>query len=212
MQPVTRWLITANIGVFLLQLLFGDSMVVRFALWPLGSHHSGNLGITVGFEPWQLVTSALLHGGFAHLGLNMFALYMFGRDVEAEMGSGYFLALYSASVLAAACVQLAVVTMESGGGAFPTLGASGGVFGVLLAFGLLFPQRTIVLLLPPLPMPAWLFVILYGVIELVNGVIGTQAGVAHFAHLGGMLGGGLVFLLWRSRHGGRRGHGWRLRY
>jgi membrane associated rhomboid family serine protease len=208
MQPVTGWLIAANILVFLLQNLFGEFLVAHFALWPLGKAYSGDLQVTVGFEPWQLATSAFLHAGLAHLGLNMYALFLFGKDVEARMGSGYFLALYAASVLASAGVQLAVVTLESGGGAYPTLGASGGVFGVLLAYGMLFPQRTLVLLFPPIPMPAWLFVVLYGVIELVNGVVGTQAGVAHFAHLGGMLGGFLVLKVWQARR--RVGHRWPL--
>jgi membrane associated rhomboid family serine protease len=82
---------------------------------------------------------------------------------------------------------------------YPTIGASGGVFGLLLAFGLFFPHRTVMLLIPPVPLPAWLFVTLYGLLELTLGVTGTSQGVAHFAHLGGMLGGWLMIRSWRGK-------------
>ncbi len=102
-------------------------------------------------------------------------------------------------MISAALVQLTVVTLEGESGIYPTIGASGGVFGVLLAFGMLFPHRIVVLLFPPIPLPAWLLVTLYGLLELTNGVFGTEAGVAHFAHLGGMLGAYLELKLW-GRH------------
>src|SRR5580700_4362003 len=86
------------------------------------------------------------------------------------------------------------------GAAEEVIGASGGVFGVLLAFAWYFPRQRIILLFPPIPMPAWLFVTVYGLLELFLGVTGTQQGVAHFAHLGGMLGGALCILYWRARH------------
>ncbi len=104
---------------------------------------------------------------------------------------------YFACVIAAALTQLTTAALA--GSQEPTLGASGGVFGLLLAFAMYFPRQRIVLLFPPIPMPAWLFVVLYGALELVLGVTNTQAGVAHFAHLGGMLGGALVILYWRAR-------------
>jgi membrane associated rhomboid family serine protease len=106
-------------------------------------------------------------------------------------------------VIAAGVTQL-VFAAVAGGEAYPTVGASGGVFGLLLAFGVLFPDRMIVLLIPPIPMKAWVFVTLYGLLELYLGVTGTQEGVAHFAHLGGMLGGWLVLQYWRGRPPGRR--------
>jgi membrane associated rhomboid family serine protease len=81
------------------------------------------------------------------------------------------------------------------------MGASGAVFGILLAFGVAFPHRRVVLLIPPIPMPAWLFVTLYGLLELGLGVFGTQQGVAHFAHLGGMAAGFLLILYWRHAPG-----------
>jgi membrane associated rhomboid family serine protease len=186
MGPVTRALIVANVVVFGLQ-LWMPGLILVFALWPPGVL---SLAAGGGFEPWQLVTYAFLHGGLAHLFLNMFALWMFGRDVEQALGSRHYAILYFAAVLSAACVQLLVVS--SSGRFYPTVGASGGVFGVLLAFAYLFPRRTLVLLFPPIPMPAWLFVTVYGLIELTNGVFGTQSGIAHFAHLGGMLGAFVV--------------------
>jgi len=195
-RRITGLLIAANVIVFLLQLQHPDALLVRYALWPLVAHEVPDLG-HVAFQPWQLVTSAFLHGGFAHLFLNMFALWMFGRDCERVLGAARFLALYSCAVLSAALTQLAVASLADA--AYPTVGASGGVFGVLLAFGMLFPDRRIMLLFPPIPMPAWLFVTLYGLAELANGVLGTFAGVAHFAHLGGMLGAWLLLRYWRAQ-------------
>jgi membrane associated rhomboid family serine protease len=186
LPPATRTILLATVGAYLLQSLAGDMLVEHFALWPLGEL----------FRPWQVLSYAFLHGGMLHLFLNMFALYMFARELELMWGSRRFAVFYFASVLAAAATQLAV--MYQSGAAHPTVGASGGVFGVLLAFAMYFPHQRITLLFPPIPMPAWLFVTLYGVIELVLGVTGTQEGVAHFAHLGGMLGGALVILYWRT--------------
>ncbi len=126
----------------------------------------------------------------------MFGLWMFGRDCEATLGARRYALLYGASLLSASLVQLAVVSLS--GAAYPTIGASGAIFGVLLAFGMLFPRRIIVLLLPPIPLPAWLFVTLYGLLELVEGVFDTASGVAHFAHLGGMLGAAVLLWSWRT--------------
>jgi membrane associated rhomboid family serine protease len=193
MRGVNGTLIAINVAAFALQVLF-PQLLVPFALWPLG--RQPHLGIPVHFEPWQLLTYAFLHGGIAHLSLNMFALWMFGRDCERALGGRRYLVLYLAAVLTAAAAQLAVSTLAHS--AYPTIGASGGVFGVLLTFAVLYPQRRIMLLFPPIPMPAWLFVTLYGLIELSNGVFGTSAGVAHFAHLGGMLGAGLLLRHWRN--------------
>jgi membrane associated rhomboid family serine protease len=197
MPPVTLWLIVLNVATFLLQGFQPESMLQMFALWPLGHFDVEGLPGAVGFRPWQLVTSAFLHGNTMHLFLNMFALYMFGSDVERALGSSRHLVLYGAAVLSAALVQLLVVSVDAGPVPYPTVGASGGVFGLLLAFGVLFPRRTVVLLIPPIPMRAWVFVTLYALIELGNGVFGSQAGVAHFAHLGGMIGAWLVLRSWR---------------
>lgn len=196
--PVTRALIAINVVVFMLQAIAGPMLIAMFALWPLGRFLVPDLGI-VGFQPWQLVTSAFLHANVAHIFLNMFALHMFGDDVERVLGSRRYLVLYVAAVLSAACVQLLVVSATANLRPYPTVGASGGVFGILLAFGTLFPRRILVLLFPPIPLPARTFVALYALIELVSGVFQTQEGVAHFAHLGGMLGGWVVLRSWRRR-------------
>jgi len=186
--PATQALIIANVVVFLLETVAGGPIFRLFALWPLSS----------GFLPWQIVTYAFLHAGLAHLALNMFALYMFGGEIERVVGQRRYLTYYFVCVLSAAAAQLVVTTILAAP-PYPTVGASGGVFGVLLAFAMYFPNRTILLIIPPIPMPAWLFVTLFGILELYFGVTGTQAGVAHFAHLGGMVGGYLMIRRWRGR-------------
>jgi membrane associated rhomboid family serine protease len=196
MPPVTQALIFANIAVFLLQMAGGMALLEWFALWPPSSGPS----LGAGFEPWQLVTYSFLHGNVAHIFFNMFALYMFGADIERLFGSRFFAAYYFASVLAAAVVHL-VVSAWMGAAPYPTVGASGGVYGVLLAYGLYFPNRQLMLIIPPIPMRARTLVVVYAVLELFMGVTGTAAGVAHFAHLGGMLGG---YLMIQYRRGFRR--------
>jgi membrane associated rhomboid family serine protease len=196
MPPVTLTLIFANVAIFLVGQTSPDMQYwldVNFALWPVGAPAP-----YPSFLPWQLVTYAFLHGGFWHIALNMYALWMFGSDLERVFGTRRYLLLYFVSVVAAALTQLAVAYM-AGGNPVPVVGASGGIFGVLLAFGMYFPRRTILLLIPPIPMPAWVFVIVYGAIELFMGVTGTEQGVAHFAHLGGMLGALLLILQWRGK-------------
>ncbi|HUN26697.1 MAG TPA: rhomboid family intramembrane serine protease [Steroidobacteraceae bacterium] len=183
----TRAILAANIIIFALEYVTRDEYLGLFALQPLGPY----------FHPWQLVTYAFLHGGLAHIFFNMFALYMFGPQLERFFGSGRFTVYYFACVIAAGATQLATTTLT--GLDESTIGASGGIFGLLLAFALYFPRQRIMLLLPPIPMPAWVFVLGYGIIELTFGVTGREPGVAHFAHLGGMLGGALVILYWRIR-------------
>lgn len=196
MTPATRSLLIANVVVFLLQSITGDQLILTFALWPPGS---GELG-GGSFEPWQIVTYSFLHGGVAHLLLNMFALWMFGTDVERVVGTRRFTTYYFVCVISAGLSQL-IVSSLAADSAYPVIGASGGIFGVLLAFAMYFPRRIIVLLFPPVPLPAWLFVTLYALLELYFGVTGSEAGVAHFAHLGGMIGGYLMIRRWRSgRH------------
>ncbi|MGV8934605.1 MAG: rhomboid family intramembrane serine protease [Gallionellaceae bacterium] len=184
-----RILLIVTVAIFLLQGLAGENMLLSMALWPLQE----------GFRPWQLLTYAFLHGSVMHIAFNMYGLWLFGSEIEKLIGRRNFFWLYFASVLTAAALQLLVINFT--GSVYPTIGASGGVFGLLLAYGICFPKRIIVLLIPPIPMPAWFFVTLYAVIELVLGVTGTQAGVAHFAHLGGMVGGYIVISSWlRSNH------------
>jgi len=189
LPPVTRGLILANVAVFLLQSMGGGAMTQYLALWPLGSG---------GFQPWQVVTYGFLHGSVMHIFVNMFALYMFGGQLERLFGPRRYLNLYLASIVSAAFAQLAFAAFTAAP-PYETIGASGGVFGLLLAFALYFPRQTIVLLIPPIPMPAWLFVTLYGLLELFLGVSGMEVNVAHFAHLGGMLGAWLMIQYWRGR-------------
>jgi membrane associated rhomboid family serine protease len=194
LPPVTKTLLIANIAVFLLQEFLGDILIVWFGLWPL--HTPAAYG--TGFMPWQVITYGFLHGGLMHIGFNMLALYMFGGQLEMVFGRRRFLVYYLGCIFSAALTQLAALSFV-GGDAYPTVGASGGVFGLLLAYGLLFPHNKVMLLFPPIPMPAWLFVSLYGLLEIYLGVTGTQSGVAHFAHLGGMIGGWLLIRQWRRR-------------
>src|SRR5689334_12348881 len=134
MRPVTAILILANVIVFGIQRLYGDVVIAHLALWPLGHFSIPEADTAVGFEPWQLVTSAFLHANTLHIALNMFALFMFGRSVEAALGSWRFLALYFMAVLSSGITQLIVTSLGDAVDPVPTLGASGGVFGVLLAF------------------------------------------------------------------------------
>ena len=197
LAPVTRTLIIANILVYVLQNVLGSQMVLNFALWPLDP---GLFADAPAFQVWQLVSYAFLHdtSNLAHIFFNMFALYMFGSEIERLLGPRRYIVYYVVCVVGAAVAQLLVMHWR-GGDPYPTVGASGGVFGLLLAFGMAYPHRRLMLLFPPIPMPAWLFVTLYGVLELVLGVTGTQQGVAHFAHLGGMAAGFVLLQIWRRR-------------
>ena len=192
MPPVTQALLIANVVVFLLQGTAGPDMLEWFALWPPGAP-----GMPA-FQPWQLVTYGFLHGSLTHIFFNMLALYMFGSDVEHLFGSRFFLQFYFACLITGAAAHLAA-TAWMGAPPTPTVGASGAMFGLLLAFGWYFPQRRVMLIFPPIPMPSRVFVTVYGLLELTLGVTGTARGVAHFAHLGGMLGG---FLMIQYRRGG----------
>ena len=192
MPPVTTALLAANVAIFLLQSV-APGLIVPFALWPLSA---SAYDPSVSFAPWQLVTYAFLHGGLMHLAFNMFALYMFGSAIEQVFGGRRYLAYYLGCVVSAAMTQLVVAALA--GEIYPTVGASGGVFGLLLAYGMLFPNTRLVLLFPPIPMRARTFVVVYAVLELFLGVTGSQSGVAHFAHLGGMIGGYGLLRYWKS--------------
>ena len=176
------------------------------ALWPAGTPAAipdgdALVGIPA-FYPWQLVTSAFLHGDFFHLLFNLFGLFMFGAVVEGALGTRRFLIFYVASVLGASVLQLAVTSAPFvfGIGApiiVPTVGASGGVLGVMAAFGMLFPRERVFIFPLPVPIEARWFVLGYAALSLYLGVSGGGPGVAHFAHLGGMLTGALLILAWR---------------
>lgn len=163
-------------------------LIEHLALFPIGSQW---------FHSWQTVTYMFLHGGFSHLFFNMFALWMFGRNLEYELGSKRFLIYYMVCGIGAGLIQLLVGFLEGSGNA--TIGASGAIFGILLAFGMLHPNDIIMLVFPPIALKAKWFVVIYGVIELFAGIGGRMDNVAHFAHLGGMLWGFLLLWIWKKR-------------
>jgi membrane associated rhomboid family serine protease len=187
LPPITQALLLINVAAFAIDFVFGRLLTQWLALWPIGH----------GFLPFQVVSYAFLHGSIEHLFFNMLGLWMFGGELERVWGAKRFIQFYTASVLAAAGAQLLLTSLL--GSIFPTVGASGGLFGLLLAYAMMFPNRTIMPLFPPIPMKAKTFVAIYGGLELLLGVSGTQSGVAHFAHLGGMLGGFLMIRYWRGQ-------------
>jgi len=200
MLPATRALLIANLVAYALEWLFPDVVISLFALW-----QPGGSAFYPSFQPWQLVTYSFLHSpsNLTHLLFNMFALYMFGSPIESLLGQKRFVIYYFVAVLGAAVAQMVVNHLQADPGG-PMMGASGGVFGLLLAYGLAFPRNKLMLLFPPIPMPAWLFVTLYAVLELFLGVTRTSDGVAHFAHLGGAAAGLALILYWRATGKPRR--------
>jgi membrane associated rhomboid family serine protease len=196
--PGVMWLLVVNGLVFLLEMSGGGAMIGRFALWPLNlTSHTQALGANP-FYPWQLITYGFLHGSVLHLFLNMYALWLFGRSLELSMGSQRFMVFYLACVVGAALLHLVVqeVMLMHGAIARPVIGASGGTFGLLMAFAYLFPDTRLFLLFPPMPVKAKWFALGYGIVELVVGVTGTASGLAHFAHLGGMVTAYLLVRYW----------------
>jgi membrane associated rhomboid family serine protease len=188
-----KCLIAANVVMFLLQSLSKGRLDEPLALWPLQPIDGQSY-----FHVWQIVTYAFLHStdNIAHLLLNMLGLWMFGAEIERYVGPWRLLACYFASVITAALTQLFVPALL-GAPPAPTIGASGGVFGLLLAYALLFPHRKVIPLIPPIPMPAWVFATIYAGVELFMGVTGTLSNIAHFAHLGGMIGSAMAVAQWR---------------
>ncbi|MFO1312373.1 MAG: rhomboid family intramembrane serine protease [Burkholderiales bacterium] len=192
MPPVTLALIAVNVAVYLLQ-SSSPALLMQFALWPFDS--AAATGGQVAFHFWQILTYGFLHGGLTHLLFNMFALYMFGGALEQVVGPRRYLAYYLVCVATAAITQLVVMAFARE--IYPTVGASGGVFGLLLAYAIYFPNNRVFFLLIPFPIKARVFVLIYAAVELFLGVTGTQEGVAHFAHLGGLVGGALMIAYWR---------------
>jgi len=205
--PAALIILGVTVIAWLVQSMNPVEAIRLLALWPLDTPPrmpiAGIGVIDTGFGIWQLVTYALLHGGIGHLFFNMFALYMFGLPIEAAWGTRRFVIFYIVCVIGAGIVQL--ITAAVTGGVYPTIGASGGVFGLLLAFGMMYPNQRILLLIPPIPIRAKYFVIIYGLLTLFFGVTGTMGGIAHFAHLGGML-FGLIMILYWGRQDYRRRH------
>jgi len=197
LPPITQGLILLNVAIYCLQLFIGPAFTGLFALWPIGTN----------FLPFQVVTYAFLHGSWSHLFFNMLGLWMFGGEQELRNGPRRYLHLIAASVLAAALAQLIIAPLL--GIQAPVLGASGIVFGMLMAFAMSDPNRVVMLLIPPIPMKARTMAIVFGALELyvllppfvpgvsvLNYVLGNAA---HLAHLGGMLGAFLMFRYWRRQ-------------
>jgi len=221
MPAVIKNLLILNGLFFLAQFVAGNTLssssllatVLNYlALYPPGAPEQGalivssQLGSTPGFWPWQMISYSFLHGSFGHLFFNMFALWMFGVQVENRWGSQRFGVFYFACVLGAALTHLLFVptgqmistTQGVVAAAVPTVGASGGVYGILLAFGMMFPNQPIYLWFL-FPIRAKWLVIGFGALELYSAVTGTAAGVANFAHLGGMVFGFLLIQYWRGK-------------
>jgi membrane associated rhomboid family serine protease len=183
--PVAIAIIFICVAIFLMQ-----NLSASLALWPLQSGR---------FEPWQLLTYGFLHGGFNHIFFNMFALWMFGLPIEQVWGSHRFALYYVVCVIGAAITQLLV--QQISGEFYPTIGASGAVFGLLLAYGVMFPNNRIFLIFLPIPIKAKWFVLIYGGLELLFGITQAMPQIAHFAHLGGLLFGFAMLWYWGWRPG-----------
>lgn len=210
--PVVLNLIIANLVVFLAMKLYDSNMMyANFAMFNVDFRCLGEADMTL-FKPWQPLTYMFMHSAydFSHIFFNMFSLWMFGRTLELEMGWKRFLIYYIVCGVGAALFQMGVAQidlahLEVGSKdwveymTIPTVGASGAIFGLLLAFGLLHPNALISLIFPPITLKAKWFVIIYGVLELLLGVTGSMSNVAHFAHLGGMFWGWLLLLWWRHQ-------------
>lgn len=191
MPPITATLILMNVMIYALGIATGPDIIRVFGLWPPGSGGA--------FHVWQLITYSFLHGSLLHLGFNMIAIWMFGAALETRWDELRYLLTYLLSVVVAAMTQIAVsgYFLHATG---PVIGASGGVFGLLMAYALYFPRNVVsIIFLPFIRIPARSFVLGYGVVELLLGLTGTSSGVAHFAHLGGLFGGWLGVQYFRGR-------------
>lgn len=209
LPPVTKNLLIINVLVYL-----GLLVAERYGLWL-----EGLLGLHFVWSPffhvYQFLSYMFVHAGFWHLFFNMFSLWMFGRIMEMAWGPRRFLLFYMVCGVGAGLSQEAFQFVQLFSGMFgalaPTVGASGAIYGILLAFGMTYPNERIMLLIPPIPLKAKYFVMLFAAIELFSAITEGGGNVAHCAHLGGMLFGWLLILYWRRRdrrRGGGFSGGW----
>jgi len=208
--PVVKNLVILNGVMLLITFLTGDFMYEKFALFYVESPL---------FKPYQLVTHMFMHGNFIHLFFNMYSLVIFGIALEHVWGSKKFFIYYMITGLGAAALHSLVLFLEvsslntayEAGNLMasesitnimrtPTVGASGAVFGVLLAYGMLFPNNVLQLIFPPIALKAKWFVMIFGAIELYLGLSDKGSNIAHFAHLGGMLFGYFLIIYWKKKN------------
>ena len=173
-------------------------MIMTYLNEPLMARLFALNPITFIKRPWQLVTYMFMHGNFAHLFFNMYTLYVFGTVLERVWGTRKFLLYYFVTGIGAALVHIGVQWLT--GDFALTVGASGAIYGILMGYAMLYPDSTLMLLLPPVSVKAKWLVLIFAGIELLLGVTGTQAGVAHFAHLGGLVFGLFLILYWKKTH------------
>ena len=198
---VTRNLLIINVIMFIATSINKNFMVQTFAMFYPASYF---------FRPWQVLTHMFMHGGIWHIFFNMWSLWMFGSVLEQAIGSKKFCVYYFVCGLGADALhtfvqylQAAPLLAANNLPAYysvintPTLGASGAVYGILIGYAMLYPDSILTLVFPPISLKAKWFILIFAAIELVTGVLGTMDGVAHFAHLGGMLVGFLLMLWWR---------------
>ena len=203
LTPIVKNLIIINVIVMIGTSLIGESMYDKFSLFPFESPL---------FRPYQLITHMFMHGGFWHIFFNMYSLLIFGVSLERVWGGRKFLLFYLVTGIGAALCHNLVIHFQVSGlladqvNMFaaarilrtPTVGASGAIYGVLLGYGMLYPNNVLQLIFPPVALKAKWFVVIFALIELATGFLGTNDGVAHFAHLGGMLFGLILILIWKK--------------
>lgn len=202
LPAITRALLIANIVIFLLQHVPG--LVPRtLELWPWAPDWAGRPDIEP-FMPWQLISHAFLHGDLLHLVFNMLALVMFGAPLEHRWGERRFAVFYAVSMLGGGLSQLALTSVMAANGVppVPTVGASGAIFGLLLAYALSFPNHRIGLLFLPVMLKARTFMALLIALQVVLAIFASGSGIAYLAHLGGALAGWLLLLWWRRPRSG----------
>lgn len=203
-SPVVKNLLIINVIMYLATVLIGDTMYEKFSLFYFSSPF---------FKPYQLVTHMFMHGGFTHIFFNMYTLFIFGNVLERVWGGQKFLFYYFVTGIGAALLHLGVMYLQLGGyaqsGDFagiqsilltPTVGASGAIYGLLLAYGMLFPNNIMQLIIPPIALKAKWFVIIFGALELLLGLSGRGGNIAHFAHLGGMIFGYFLIIYWKKNN------------
>ncbi len=202
--PVTKNLVIINVIIFIMTSLKKDFMIENFAMFYPASPF---------FKLWQPLTHMFMHGGFAHIFFNMYTLFIFGSVLERVWGGKKFLIFYFLTGLGAAALHIGVqwvdiqlyMSQANNTAIFdlmrtPTVGASGAIYGLLIGYAMLFPDSVMTLIFPPISMKAKWFVLIFAAIELLMGITGARVGIAHFAHLGGMLFGWLIILYWKKTH------------